>query len=61
MVNQQLGLRPGPIRPEYRDEGGFSGRGVGAYRLPGLGRGAFDIQKIVGDLEGKPQIVRVAA
>ena len=30
-------------------------------RLASLSRGALDIQKIVGDLEGKPQIVGVAA
>ncbi len=61
MVNQQLGLRSGTLRPENRYEGGFSGRGVGADGLACLSRGAFDIEKIVGDLEGEPQIVGVAA
>ncbi len=61
LVNQQLSLRSGALRPEYRDESGLSGRGVRADGLPSLGRGAFDIKKIVGDLEGEPQIVGIAA
>jgi hypothetical protein len=36
LVNQQLGLSSGAVRPEYRYESGLSGRGVGADRLPRL-------------------------
>ena len=61
LAHQQLGLCPRPLDAEDRDEGGFSGAGVDADRLSGLGRRALDIEEIVGDLKGEPQIMGIAA
>ena len=61
LANQQLGLRAGSLPSKDRDEGSFAGHSVGANGFSGLGWRAFDIQKIVGDLESKTQIVSITA
>src|SRR5437870_11253907 len=40
-----------PRNAELGDEGGLAKRGVGAGRLAQRGRIAFDIEKVIGDLE----------
>src|SRR5260221_4456869 len=54
-------LRAGPLEAQNRHESGLSRRRVAADRLAGLGRRAFDVEEIVGDLEGEAEIVGVAA
>ena len=61
LTHQQLGLGPRARHAHDRDESDFPGRSIGANGLSGLRRGTFDIEQIVGDLERKPEIVRIAA
>ena len=61
LTDQQLGLGAGALDAEDRDERRLAGGGIGADRLAGLGSRAFDIEQIVGDLEGEAEIVRVTA
>src|SRR6266478_5339328 len=61
LTHQQLGLSPRACHPEDRDERRFSGSSVGADRLSGLRCRALDIEQVVGDLEGEPEIVSITA
>ena len=61
LVYQQFGLGARPIDAENRDECRLSRGSIRPDRLPGLRRGALDIEEIVGDLEGEAQIMGIAA
>src|ERR1700730_17453633 len=61
LADQVAGLVAGAPDPQNRDERCLSGRGVAADRLAGLRRRTLDIEEIVGDLEGKTEIMGVAA
>src|ERR1700751_4487590 len=61
LPDQQLGLRPRTLNPENGHESGLPGCCVSADRFAGLRRRAFDIEQIIGNLEGKSEVVGVAA
>src|SRR5438128_10783256 len=61
LAHEQLGLRPRSRYPKDRDERGFSGCSIGADRLSGLHLRALDIEQIVGDLKGEPEVVSISA
>src|SRR4051794_18220487 len=61
LANQQLRLRSRTIDTKDRYKGCLARRRVGPHRLSGLRRGALDVEKIVGNLEGETQIMGIAA
>src|SRR5450631_2540291 len=59
LPRQVIGLGARALLAEDRHEGGLARRLVLARRLAKLLGGALDVQKVVDDLEGEPEIVRI--
>ena len=59
--DQRVGLLARAVHAQQRDEGRLAGIGVLADRLAGLFDAAFDIQQVVGDLEGEAESCGIGA
>src|SRR5262249_3344868 len=61
LIDKKRGLSARPLDAEDRDERRLARGGILADRLAGDARGTFDIEKIVRDLKGEAEIMRISA